>query len=314
MDLHENARSCPASRALLVRRVLEEGWTVRDAAEAVGLSGRSAYRWMARYRSEGPSGLEDRSSRPHRVPHATDPKLVEQYRSLRQQGMTASEIAWRTGSARSTVARWLRRMGLGRLAQLAPPEPIRRYEKQHPGELLHLDTKKLGRIRGVGHRITGQRQHSNRGIGWEFAHVAIDDASRLAYVEMLEDEKGETAAGFLERALRWFAKRGVEVQRVLTDNGSCYRSKALAGVCRDRRLKHSFTRPYRPRTNGKAERFIQTLLREWAYAFAFDSSEKRTQLLEVYLHFYNVHREHTALARKPPISRLALNNVPRINS
>jgi transposase InsO family protein len=225
-----------------------------------------------------------------------------------------AEIAWKTGVSQSTVARWLKVAGLSRLPQLAPPEPVRRYEKQYPGELLHLDTKKLGRIRGIGHRITGDKSKRGRGAGWEFAHVAIDDASRLAYVEMLDDEKTTTAIGFLERAAAWYRAHGIEIQGVLTDNGSCYVSKAFGRLCRALGVKHCRTRPYRPRTNGKAERFIQTLLREWAYAFPFTSSGKRTWLLDHYLHFYNHHREHTALGRRPPLSRVNLNNVVRIHT
>ena len=204
--------------------------------------------------------------------------------------------------------------GVGTAAATAPPEPLRRYEKQLPGELLHLDTKKLGRIAGAGHRVTGQRQHRSRGIGWEYVHVAIDDASRVAYVEVLEDERAETAVSFLQRAHRWFADRGVTTLRVLTDNGSAYLSRAFAAACRGLGLRHSRTRPYRPRTNGKAERLIQTLLREWAYGFAFDSSAARRQLLLPYLHFYNHHRAHLALGGRPPISRLGLNNLVRNHS
>lgn len=314
MDLHKNARSCPASRALMVRRVLEEGWTVRKAAEAQGLSERAAYRWLARYRAEGMEGLEDRSSRPQRMTNRTPEKRIRKIVSLRLRRMSGAEIACRTGVPRSTVARWLARVGMGRLRQLAPPEPIRRYQKEHPGELLHLDIKKLGKIRGVGHRITGDKRKRARGVGWEFVHVAIDDASRLAYVEVLADEKGPTAATFLRRAVKWFEKQGVTTQKILTDNGACYISNAFQQVCSLLGVKHSRTRPYRPRTNGKAERFIQTLIREWAYAFTFHTSAARVHLLPRYLHFYNHHRAHSALGGQPPVSRLNLNNLVRINS
>jgi transposase InsO family protein len=207
-------------------------------------------------------------------------------------------------------------MGLGRLPQLAAPEPLRRYEKDRPGELVHLDIKKLGRIEGVGHRITGQRQHQHRhrGLGWEFVHVAIDDSSRMAYAEVLENERASTASSFLRRAVSWFADKGITVERLLTDNGSCYRANQFANLCQQLSLKHSKTRPYRPRTNGKAERFIQTLQREWAYAFTFHSSTERSDLLPRYLHFYNHHRAHTALGARSPISRLSLNNAVRINN
>ena len=314
MDLHKNARSCPASRALLVRRVTEEGWTVRRAAEAQSLSERSAYRWLARYRAEGLSGLNDRSSRPHRIPRKTPQKQLKRIVSLRLRRLSGAEIACWTGSPRSTVARWLNRVGLGRLRQLAPPEPIRRYEKEDPGELLHLDIKKLGKIRGVGHRITGDKTKRARGIGWEYVHVCIDDASRLSYVEVLEDEKGPTASTFVRRATAWFAARGIETKKILTDNGSCYVSKIFAETCSSLRIKHARTRPYRPQTNGKAERFIQTLIREWAYAFTFYTSADRVHLLPKYLHFYNHHRAHSALGGRPPACRLTLNNAVGIHS
>jgi transposase InsO family protein len=267
MDLHQNARSVPASRALLVERVTAEGLD----------------------RARG--------------------RLVV----LRQARLSGAEIASRLQLPRSTVSRWLRRLGMGRLAQLAPPEPLRRYEKSRAGELVHLDIKKLGRIQGVGHRITGQRQHRNRGIGWEFVHVAIDDASRLAYAEILADERATSAVSFLQRAVAWFSKRRVRVERVLSDNGSCYIADRFAELCRQLDIKHSRTKPYRPRTNGKAERFLQTLQREWAYAFALETSDARS-LLPRYLHFYNHHRAHTALGARPPISRLSLNNAVRINT
>jgi len=314
MDLHKNARSCPASRALLVKRVLEQGWTVRQAAEAQGLSERSAYRWLARYRAEGLTGLLDRSSRPHNIPRKTPQKQLKRIVSLRFRRLSGAEIASYTGSPRATVARWLNRVGLGRLRQLAPPEPIRRYQKEHPGELLHLDIKKLGKIHGVGHRITGDKAKRARGIGWEYVHVCIDDASRLSYVEVLEDEKGPTASTFLRRAVAWFADRGIDTQKILTDNGSCYVSKHFAETCSSLKIKHGRTRPYRPRTNGKAERFIQTLIREWAYAFTFYTSADRVHLLPKYLHFYNHHRAHSALGGLAPASGLILNNAVGIHS
>lgn len=312
MDLHQNARSCPASRAVLVERVTELGWTVGAAAAALGISERRAYVWLARFRAEGETGLRDRSSRPHRIARRMPADHLGRALVLRRERRSTSEIAGMIGVPRSTLARWLARNGLGRLRQLAPPEPARRFQKQTPGELLHLDVKKLGRIAKVGHRITGDRRCRARGIGWEFVHVAIDDASRLAYSEVLEDERGPTATAFLHRALGFFASSGVKVQALLTDNGSCYVSRPFASACTQLGLRHLRTRPYRPRTNGKAERFIQTLQREWAYAFAFPSSTLRTALLSRYLHFYNHHRAHASLGGAPPISRL--NNLVRNNS
>jgi len=312
MDLHQNARSCPASRELLVFRVRRLGWKVGDAARAAGLSDRRAYTWLARAKRE--PAMVDRSSRPHVSPRQTPAELVAAILRLRAQRLSGREIAMRLGVARSTTARWLQRNQLGRLPRLAPPEPLRRYEKQLPGELLHLDTKKLGRIAGLGHRVTGRRQHRNRGIGWEYVHVAIDDASRAAYVEVLDDERGDTAAGFLSRAYRWFAERGVVTQRVLTDNGSAYVSRAFAEQSQALGIKRSRTRPYRPRTNGKAERLIQTLLREWAYGLPFTSSAERQALLPRYLHFYNHHRAHLALDGKAPVTKLYLNNLVRNHS
>lgn len=314
MDLHENARSCPASRALLVERVLRQGWSVEDAAQAGGLSGRAAYVWLRRYRAEGEAGLKDRSSRPRRSPTRTPEATINRIVELRKQRLSMSEIAAKEGVSPSTVSRWLKRAGLSKLPQLAPPEPLRRYEKQWPGELLHLDIKKLGRIKRVGHRITGNRRLRGRGAGWEFVHVAVDDASRLAYVEVLDNEQATTAAGFLERAVAWFREHDVVVQRIMTDNGPCYLSRLFTNLLSSLGIRHARTRPYRPRSNGKAERFIQTLLREWAYAFAFPSSNLRTQLLPHYLHFYNHHREHSALGKQPPLSRIDLNNVVRIDS
>jgi transposase InsO family protein len=312
MDLHQNARSCPASRAVLVERVRKLGWTVRGAAESLGMSERRAYVWLARFRMEGEAGLQDRSSRPQRIARRLPSERLERALALRRQRRSASEIAGIVGVSRSTLARWLARSGVGRLRQLAAPEPARRFQKQTPGELLHLDIKKLGRIGRVGHRITGDRRSRVRGIGWEFVHVAIDDASRLAYVEVLEDERGPTATAFLHRALEFFSTSGISVQALLTDNGSCYVSRPFASACTQLGLRHLRTRPYRPRTNGKAERFIQTLQREWAYAFPFSSSRLRTALLTRYLHFYNCHRAHASLGGAPPISRL--NNLVRNNS
>ena len=316
MDIHKNARSCPASRELLVTRVLKEGWGVSEAAEAAGLSKRTAYKWLSRYRAGGLSGLVDRSSRPRRSPGRTPRVRRRQVVALRRERRSGGEIAQRLGMSVATVARILKHKGLSRLKSLEPTEPPRRYEKQHPGELLHLDIKKLGRFRRAGHRVTGNKKRRSPGAGWDFVHVAIDDCSRLSYVEILPDERQSSAAAFLERAVAWYARHGISVQRLLTDNGNCYQSKLFAEVRRRLGLRHSFTRPYRPQTNGKAERLIQTLLREWAYRFVYRSSAHRQAWLPHYLHFYNWHREHQSLKRRPPASRLPLpvNNVLRIHS
>ena len=288
---------------------------VQEAAEAAGLSKRTAYKWLKRYREGGLSGLSDRSSRPHRSPGRTPEAKQREVLRLRRQRMSGSEIAARLRLAPATVARILKREGLSRLRSLEPPEPPRRYEKEHPGELVHLDIKKLGRFHQAGHRVTGNKHRRSRRAGWDFVHVAIDDASRLAYVEILPDERQESAVAFLERATAFYARHGIRVQRIMTDNGSCYVSKLFARTRRSLGMRHSFTRPYRPRTNGKAERLIQTLLREWAYRFVYSSSGQRAHRLPRYLHFYNWHREHQALNRKPPVSRLPLpvNNLLRIH-
>ncbi len=316
MDIHKNARSCPASRELLVRRVLEQGWSVSEAAGAAGLSVRTAYKWLRRYKAEGPSGLADRSSRPRRSPCKTPRARRRRVVELRRRRMSGAEIAVRLGMSPATVARVLQRAGLSRLKSLEPTEPPRRYQKQRPGELLHLDIKKLGRFTSVGHRMSGNKRRRSRNVGWDYVHVAIDDASRLAYVEVLPDERQGSAAAFLHRAVAWYARHGIQIRRLMTDNGNCYRSKLFAATRRRFGIRHSFTRPYRPRTNGKAERLIQTLLREWAYRFVYQSSQQRQQCLPHYLHFYNWHRQHQALKRRAPASRLPLpvNNVLRIHN
>jgi transposase InsO family protein len=313
MKLHGNARTCPKSRRLLVDRVLVESWSLTEAAEAAGVSERTASKWVKRFREQGDQGLRDRSSAPKRVPHRTPPERVAAIRALRQLRMTAAEIAEALGMALSTVSAWLKRIGLGKRSRLEPPEPANRYERRYPGELVHVDVKKLGRILRPGHRLTGDRRSRKKrwingrhlGIaGWEFVHVAVDDYSRLAYVEVLPDERGDSAAGFLERAVAWFAKQGIRVERLLSDNGSCYRSGAHAAACRRLGLRHSFTQPYRPRTNGKAERFIQTLLNEWAYARLYATSLERTAQLPGWLNHYNCNRPHGSLGHKPPSTRL----------
>jgi transposase InsO family protein len=311
MRIHGNARTCPNSRKLLVSRIEEEGWSLMAAAEAAGISERSARKWLARWRAEGEPGLLDRSSAPKRVPSRLPADRVEAIEALRRLRMTAAEIAEALGMALSTVSRWLARIGLGKRSRLEPPEPPNRYERKRPGELIHVDIKKLGRILRPGHRVTGNRRDrftDARGYGvagWEFVHVCVDDATRLAYVEVLADERGETAVGFLRRAVGWFASMGVKVERVMSDNGSCYRSHLHAHACRELGLRHLCTRPYRPRTNGKAERFIQTLTNGWAYGAVYGNSAERTAALSGWLTHYNFTRRHGSLGHRPPAARLA---------
>ena len=304
MQLHPNARTTPWSRAQLVRRVVVDGWSVPRVAQAFHVSPRTVFKWLARYRAEGVGGLDDRSPAPRSSPQRTAVRRILQIVALRGQRLPGHAIARRLGVPRATVSRLLRRQGLGRLPPLTPRVPIRRYERAGPGELLHVDIKSLGRIRGIGHRITGDRRTRVRGIGWEHVHVCIDDASRLAYAEVLATAAWPDAVGFLERALAWFAAHGVRGERVMTDNGSAYRSRAFAAVCARARLRHLRTRAYTPRTNGKAERFIQTLLREWAYRRPYRSSARRRRALDPWLRYYNHRRPHTSLNFAPPISRL----------
>jgi transposase InsO family protein len=314
MKIHANARTCPNSRMLLVKRIEEENWSLMVAAEAAGISERSARKWLGRWRAEGKAGLLDRSSAPRRVPSRLPADRLEAVEALRRLRMTAAEIAEALGMALSTVSRWLARIGLGKRSRLDPPEPPNRYERKRPGELIHVDIKKLGRIsaRGAGHRVAGTRRSQFKvgpkrlgATGWEFVHVCVDDATRLAYVEVLGDEKGATAAGFLRRAVAWFKGMGVAVERVLSDNGACYRSTVHAGACAELQMRHLFTRPYRPRTNGKAERFIQTLTNRWAYGAIYGSSAERTAALPGWLDHYNFRRRHGSLGHKAPAARLA---------
>jgi transposase InsO family protein len=306
MDSHQNARTTPHSRAEIVRRMEVGQQPARVVAQAFGICERTVRKWQARYQAAQTAGLVNRSCRPHHSPRATPAAVVAQVAALRRARWTGARIAPAVALSRATVGRILRRLGLARLRQLAPAEPVHRYERARPGELLHVDIKKLGRIAGIGHRITGDRRHRARGIGWEYVHVAIDDCSRLSYAEVLRDERGETVAAFLRRALRWFARRGVRIERVLSDNGSAYRSHVVAAACRALRVAQRWTRPYRPQTNGKAERFIQTLLREWAYERPYGTSFARHAALRPWLHFYNWHRPHGGLNGRPPISRVVL--------
>jgi transposase InsO family protein len=308
--MHQNARTTRHSRMLIVER-LQSGWPVPAVAAALGVDPKTVRKWRDRYAAAGAAGLRDRSSRPHRSPTRLAAGTVEEIERLRRQRLTGPAIARRLGRPVSTIGAVLRRRGLGRLAALEPKPPVIRYERERPGELIHLDIKKLGRIDGVGHRITGDRrgQSAKRGTGWEYLHVAVDDASRLAYTEMLPNERKESATAFLIRALGWFERHGVTVTRVMTDNGSCYRSTLFRATCAAAEARHLRTKPYTPRTNGKAERFIQTSLREWAYASPYHSSDERTQAMPAWLCAYNTRRPHSALGGKPPISRLAADNV-----
>jgi len=305
MNVHKNARLTPSGRALLAERVMR-GWTVKSAAEAAGISVRTAHKWLGRHRLGGERRHCDRSSAPRRCPRRTSPQRVAQIEALRRQRMSGPQIARALGMARSTVGLLLRRLGLGRLSLLEPKPPVVRYEKAAPGELIHIDIKSLGKIDGVGHRITGQhaRHHRARGVGFEHLHVAIDDASRLAYTEILPSLGKEDATGFLRRALAWYARLGVKVERVMTDNGSAYRSKLFAKALQDAGARHVRTRPYTPRTNGKAERFIQTSLREWAYAKPYASSQQRSDARAPWIDDYNLSRPHAGIAGLTPWQRV----------
>jgi transposase InsO family protein len=324
MKVHANAPLGPKGRETMVLRVLEQGWSRTEAAEAAGVSERTCSKWVKRYLAAGEAGLLDRSSAPKSVPHRTPDELVEVIVRLRKLRMTGAEIAFCLAMALSTVSAVLLRVGLGKLSRLEPPEPPNRYERRHAGELLHVDVKKLGRIQGgAGKRMTGgirrnpdPRRRDSDGVdrrtkGWDYVHVCIDDATRLAYVEVLADEKATTAVAFLKRAIAFYARHGITVERVMTDNGSAYRSAIHAFACRALGVRHLRTRPYRPRTNGKAERFIRTLLAGWAYGAIYASSTERTATLDGWLWTYNHRRPHGSLGHKPPIARLnEQNNLP----
>jgi transposase InsO family protein len=308
MKLHANARTCPHSRRLTVDRVVRQGWTLAAAAEAAGVSVRTISKWLRRYRLEGEQGLLDRGSAPASVPLRTGEERVAVIAALRRLRMTGAEIAETLAMPASTVSGILTRIGLGKLWRLEPLEPANRYERKRPGELVHIDVKKLGRIGRPGHRVNGDRRTRTRGIGWEYVHVAIDDATRLVYVEVLDDEKAVTAVGFLRRAVAHFASFGIRVERLMTDNGPAYRATIHALACKTLGIKHLRTRPYRPRTNGKAERFIRTLLGGWAYGAIYRTSDERHRALTGWLDFYNRRRPHRSLGRQAPLERLhALN-------
>ena len=305
MRLHPNAKLTPAGREALVRTVLKEGRPVREVAEGARISPQTLYKWLDRFRTEGVEGLQDRSSRPHRIPIRTPRSALQRMEQLRRRRRAGWEIAQELAIPVSTVSRHLKALGLGRLWRLdeaeAPPE---RYEHERPGSLLHIDAKKFARIEGIGHAIHGDRSRKRRGAGWEVVFVCIDDCTRLAYAEVLPAESAEHAAAFLERALRWLERQGIHAERILSDNAKCYASKAFTAVCHQHGLRQSFTRPYTPRTNGKAERFIQTLKRRWAYRYAYRTSALRAASLRPWLDHYNRQRPHRSLGKKPPMARL----------
>lgn len=314
MDIHKNARTTPYSRALIARRV-RSGERVSAVAQAVGVCDRTVRKWVGRD-AEGELALDDRSCRPHHSPRAIGADLVVEIERLRRRyRWTGADIATAVGVSKATAARTLRQLGVAQLTALEPPAPVLRYEWPRPGQLLHCDIKKLGRIERVGHRVTGDRRDRTRGAGWEFVHVCVDDCSRLAYAEVLSDERGATVAAFLRRAVTWFRRRGIHVRRVLTDNGTGYRSKLFAAAVRRCRLVARRTRPYTPRTNGKAERFIKTMLREWAYAVSYATSAQRTRALSGFLHRYNWHRQHDGIGGLPPIARVvSRDNLLRLHT
>jgi len=304
MNVHKNARLTPLGRAVMISRI-EEGWSVRRAAEASGVSRRTAYRWLGRHRRGGERRLHDRSSAPRRCPRKVADDRLAEIERLRRQRLTGPQIAARLGMARSTVGLILRRLGLGKLKQLEPKPAVIRYERSRPGEMIHLDIKKLGRFEVAGHRVTGDRRlGSSRGAGFDFLHVCVDDASRLAYTEILPSEGQHDTTAFLERAIAWLGRHGVAVERVMTDNGSAYRSRLFAKALRRAGLRHVRTRPYTPRTNGKAERFIQTSLREWAYGRAYLSSDERARAVGPWTDRYNLARPHSGIGGITPWQRV----------
>lgn len=318
MDMHKNAPLTPKGRERMVRAVVDEGLSKAAAARRFNTTPKTASKWVERFEAEGVEGLRDRSSRPLSSPNQASSAVCAAVEALRRQRYTGAQIAAEVGVSPATVSRILKRLGLNRLSALKPAEPVRRYERAAPGEIVHIDIKKLGKFNRIGHRITGDRtgQSNTRGVGWECVHLAIDDHSRLAYSEILPDEKRASCLRFLFNALRFFRSLGVKVERVMTDNGVSFRSFRYAKALRRLKIKHLRTRPYTPRTNGKAERFVQTSLREWAYARAYDTSDDRAAELPLWLHRYNWHRPHGSLKSKPPISRLTLtqDNLLRLHS
>lgn len=317
MNIHKNARLTPLRREEMALAVIA-GLPVSQAARVYGVSAKIVARWVERFRAGGRDAMLDRTSRPHSIPRQTGQALAERIIALRRQRLTGKHIAIQTGVSPATVSRVLKRAGLSRLKDIEPAVPVVRYDYAQPGGLIHLDIKRLGRFERVGHRITGNRtgQSNSRGVGWEYVHVCIDDASRIAFTDIFPDEKAASATTFLKRAIAYYQTLGITVTRVMTDNGSCYKAHAFRDLCKELGLKHIRTKPYTPKTNGKAERFIQTALREWAYARAYDTSEQRKQSLPNWTHMYNWHRPHGSLKSKPPISRLELSedNLLRLHS
>ena len=309
MNNHKNARLTPFSRELLVRRITVEGLRTEEAAQACGVSVRTAYKWLARFRAEGLEGLQNRSSRPHCTPHATPLEVVEAVVNRRRERQTYLAITRATGVPHSTISRLMRQRGLNRLCRLEPPRPANRYEYDAPGGLLHLDIKKLGNFKRPGHRVDAKRRGNAGGGGWSYVHVAIDDHSRVAFSTVHANETAETACLALRQTVAHYQTLGIRFERVLTDNGACYRSHLFTQTVKELGIRHIRTKPYTPRTNGKAERFIQTSLREWAYARAYASSQERDSALTGWLHHYNWHRPHMGIGSQPPISRIPLNNV-----
>lgn len=317
MDIHENARLTVHGRARIVG-LLQNGYGVAEAAEMSGVTGKTVRKWRDRFRAEGPAGLQDRSSRPHQPRHPTPIETVQQIEALRRQRMPGKEIAAQVGVSPSTVSRVLQRLGLNKLSALEPAQPTRRYERERPGELIHIDIKKLGRFDKAGHRAYGERREEwrNRGAGWEFVHVAIDDASRIAFSRIMKSERKACAVAFLKAMVAYYKSLGIAVEQIMTDNGACYRARSFRTACKRLGLRHIYTRPYTPRTNGKAERFIQTALREWAYAKAYDTSRQRAADLPIWLHRYNWHRPHGSIGYRPPVSKLGLaeDNLLRLHT
>lgn len=316
MDYHKNARTTVWSREQMARQVVERGWTVASAAACARVSAKTAAKWVGRYRQLGTAGLVDRSCRPRHLRRPTKPEQVALIEALRGQRWSGLRIAQQTELSQATVSRILRRLKLSRVRDLQPRQPVHRYEHLRPGDLLHLDIKKLGRIAKPGHRVTGNLADRTRRVGWEYVHVAIDDHSRIAFSAIFPDETAASTAAFLGQALAYYARLGIRFRALLTDNGPAYRSRLFATICKRLGIKHRFTRPYTPRTNGKAERFIRTALQEWAYARTYQNSEQRKDQLQRWIHEYNWHRPHASLGQNTPISRAGLdrNNLLTIHT
>ncbi len=318
MNIHMNARLTPLRRAEMAQCVVAGELTQAQAARQYGVSAKVVAKWTMRFKAEGPDGMMDHSSRPARLNNPTPREVVDRIVELRRQRLTGKHIAHLADVSPATVSRVLKRAGLSRLKDLEPVEPARRYEHANPGDMIHLDIKKLGRFERTGHRITGDRtgQSNGRGVGWEYVHVCIDDASRVAYADIFPDEKKQSAVAHLKASVAYYRHLGITIKRVMTDNGSCYISHAFAEACKSLGLKHVRTKPYTPRTNGKAERFIQTAIREWAYARAYQTSDQRAADLPIWTHMYNWHRPHGGIKDKTPINQLCLNrdNLLRLHS